>query len=277
MYEMTQFQLFFIENEAMLRLSSFVILLLIFMGLQLIRPRRLPEQGSWYRQVNNILLLVVNIIIVRLMVPLALFDVAVYAAENDIGLFNLVEIPLLMNVVLTLIIFDLLIYLQHVITHKVNFLWRIHRVHHIDREVDVTTGIRFHPFEIVLSVLYKMLAVVLIGPVAFAIILYEILLNAAALFTHSNILLNPKLDKFLRMFIVTPDMHRIHHSVLKDETDSNYGNILSIWDKLFKTYRLLPKAGYDDMMIGLNEFREASSGQLLQLLKTPFIEPKNLS
>lgn len=271
MYEMTHFQLFFIENEAMLRLSSFVILLFILMGLQLIRPRRLPESGSWYRQVNNILLLVVNIVVVRLLVPLALFDVAVYAAENNIGLFNTVEIPLLINVVLTLIIFDLLIYVQHVITHKVNFLWRIHRVHHIDPEVDVTTGIRFHPFEIVLSVFYKMLAVVILGPIAFAIILYEILLNAAALFTHSNILLNPKLDNILRKIIVTPDMHRIHHSVLRDETDSNYGNILSIWDKIFKTYRHLPVAGYDDMVIGLNEFRAPASSQLLQLLKTPFI------
>jgi sterol desaturase/sphingolipid hydroxylase (fatty acid hydroxylase superfamily) len=271
MYEMTQFQLFFIENEAMLRLSSFITLLFILMVLQLARPRRLPVQGNWYRQVNNILLLVVNIIVVRLLVPLALFDVAVYASEKNIGLFNFVEMPLLINIVLTLIIFDLLIYIQHVITHKVNFLWRIHRVHHIDREVDVTTGIRFHPFEIVLSVFYKMLAVVIIGPVAFAIILYEILLNAAALFTHSNILLNPKLDNFLRTIIVTPDMHRIHHSVLNDETNSNYGNIFSIWDKLFKTYRLFPKAGYDDMVIGLNEFREPASGQLLQLLKTPFI------
>jgi len=268
---MTQFQLFFIENEVMLRLSSFVILLLIFMVLQLLRPRRLPERGSWYRQVNNILLLVINIVVVRLLVPLALFDVAVYASENNIGLFNLVEIPLLIKVVLTLIIFDLLIYVQHVMSHKVNFLWRIHRVHHIDREVDVTTGIRFHPFEIVLSVFYKMLAVILFGPVAFAIILYEILLNAAALFTHSNILINSKLDNYLRMVIVTPDMHRIHHSVIRDETDSNYGNMLSIWDKLFKTYRLLPKAGYDDMVIGLNEFRAPASGQLLQLLKTPFI------
>ncbi len=271
MYEMTQFQLFFIDNEAIVRLSSFVILLFILMGLQIIRPRRLPEPGSWYRQVNNILLLVINIIVVRLIVPLALFDVAVYVAENDIGLLNILKLPLLINVILSLIIFDLLIYVQHVISHKVKFLWRIHRVHHIDREVDVTTGIRFHPFEIVLSIFYKMLAVVLIGPAAFAIILYEILLNVVALFTHSNILLNPKLDIILRLVFVTPDMHRIHHSVLRDETDSNYGNIFSIWDKLFKTYRLFPKAGYDDMVIGLNEFRDPASGQLLQLLKTPFI------
>tara|TARA_R110002072_G_scaffold118775_1_gene251251 strand:+ start:1392 stop:2213 length:822 start_codon:yes stop_codon:yes gene_type:complete len=271
MYEVTQFQLFVIENEAILRLSCFFIMLFIFMGLQLIRPRRLPEKGRWYRQVNNFLLLLIDIVVVRLLVPLALFDVAVYAHGENIGLFNFLEIPLLANVILTIVIFDLLIYVQHVITHKVNFLWRVHRVHHIDHEVDVTTGIRFHPIEIVLSVLYKMLAVALFGPVAFAIILYEILLNAAALFTHSNIFLKPGLDRFLRTIIVTPDMHRVHHSVLKDETNSNYGNIFSVWDKLFKTYRFLPKAGYDAMVVGLNEFMDPTSGQLLQLLKNPFI------
>ena len=271
MNEMTQFQLFFIENDVMLRLSSFVILLFILMGLQKFRPRRLSEQASSCRQVNNILLSLINIIAVRLLVPLALFDVAIYASKNNIGFLNLVEMPFSIDILLTLIIFDLLIYIQHVITHKINFLWRIHRIHHIDQEIDVTTGIRFHPFEIVLSAFYKILAVILIGPTAFAIIVYEILLNAIALFTHSNILINPKLDKYLRIFIVTPDMHRIHHSANRDETDSNYGNILSSWDKLFKTYRLLPKAGYDDMIIGLKDFRSPASGQLLQLLKNPFI------
>jgi sterol desaturase/sphingolipid hydroxylase (fatty acid hydroxylase superfamily) len=271
MYEMTQFQIFFIENEAILRLFSFIILLFIFMGLELIKPRRVSAKDNWSRRANNILLLVVNIITVRLLVPLALFEVAVYAAENDIGLFNLLPIPLILNVVLTLIIFDLLIYIQHVVTHKISFLWRIHRVHHTDLEVDVTTAIRFHPIEIVLSLLYKMIAVVLIGPVAFAIILYEIMLNGAALFTHSNILVNGKIDGLLRMVIVTPDMHRIHHSVVRKETDSNFGNILSLWDKLFKTYRAAPEAGYDKMQLGIDEFRDPHSGKIVQLLKIPFM------
>jgi sterol desaturase/sphingolipid hydroxylase (fatty acid hydroxylase superfamily) len=173
-------------------------------------------------------------------------------------------------VILTIIIFDFLIYIQHVVFHKINFLWRVHRVHHTDLEFDVTTGIRFHPVEIVLSMFYKLIAVYLIGPLAFSIILYEISLNAAALFSHSNILLNTKLDRALRTIFVTPDMHRIHHSVIRKEIDSNYGNLFSFWDKVFKTYTALPEAGYENMMIGLEQFRELSSGQILQLLKNPF-------
>ncbi len=274
---MNQFQTFFLEHEATLRMYSFIVLIFLFMGLELIWPRRASDDKYRFRRHNNLMLFAVNIIAVRLILPLATFEVAVFATEREIGLLNLITLPLLLDVVLTLIIFDLLIYIQHVVFHKFNFLWRIHRVHHSDLEFDVTTGIRFHPVEIVLSMLYKLAAVCLIGPVAFAIILYEIMLNGAALFTHSNILLNAKFDRFLRMVIVTPDMHRIHHSVLRKETDSNYGNIFSIWDKLFKSYRALPEAGYDDMVIGLKEFRDPSSGQILQLLKNPFIESRNLS
>lgn len=268
---MNQVQQFFLAHDATLRISSFIILILVFLMLEQIWPRRAPDDTVRFRRLNNIILLAVNYIAVRLLVPLATFEMAVSVAERDIGLLNLISLPLFLNVILTLIIFDLLIYLQHLITHKVRFLWRIHRVHHTDLAIDVTTGIRFHPLEIVLSMFYKLAAVYLIGPVAFAIILYEIMLNGAALFTHSNIKLNPGLDRLLRMVFVTPDMHRIHHSVIRQETDSNYGNIFSFWDKLFKTYRALPEAGYDDMVIGLNEFREPSSGQLLQLLKTPFL------
>lgn len=267
---MTQFQALILENEAILRLASFGFLLLVLMGLELIKPRRLPAVGHTSRQINNFLLLIFNIIAIRLLMPLALFEVAVYAAKNDIGLFNILSIPLFLNVILTIIIFDFLIYVQHVLTHKVNLLWRVHRVHHTDYEVDATTGIRFHPIEIILSLIYKSLAVLLIGPVAFAIIIYEVLLNAAALFTHSNIKLSSRYDKCLRMLFVTPDMHRIHHSALNVETDSNYGNILSIWDKLFNSYRSVPEAGYDKMQIGLNEFSAATSSNIMQLLKIPF-------
>lgn len=271
MQEIASLQVLFVENEAILRFSSFIILMLVLLGLEFVMPRRLPDAAHGHRRIHNILLLLVNILAIRLLVPLALFDVAMTAAEHKVGLFNLIQLPLWLNVVLTLIVFDLLIYIQHVVTHKVHFLWLIHRVHHTDLEVDVTTGIRFHPIEILLSLLYKMLAVLLIGPVAFAIILYEILLNAAALFTHSNIMLNNRVDRGLRTVFVTPDMHRIHHSTIKQETDSNFGNILSCWDKLFKTYQAVPEAGYDKMQIGLDEFREPASGKLTQLLKLPFL------
>lgn len=271
MYEINQFQTLLLEHETTLRLFSFIFLILMFFGLELIRPRRFPEKANRTRRVNNILLLIFNIVAVRLVMPLAIFEVAVYAADNNLGLFNVLSIPLFLNVILTLIIFDCLIYVQHVITHKINFLWQIHRVHHTDLEVDVTTGIRFHPLEIIFSMLYKIIAVLLLGPVAFAVIFYEILLNGAALFTHSNILLNSKFDSVLRVIFVTPDMHRIHHSVLRQETDSNFGNILSIWDKLFKTYRAVPAEGYDKMKLGLEEFSDPSYGKLIQLLKIPFM------
>ncbi len=266
----TQFQHWLLENEAILRSSAFVILILIFVALEKRKPARLPDKTHRYRRLNNFLLLGLNIMTVRLLLPLALFDVALFAAENKIGFFNILPIPLYLNVILTFIIFDLMIYIQHVITHKVGFLWRIHRVHHADIEVDVTTGIRFHPFEIVLSLLYKMSLVVVMGPVAFAIVLYEIMLNGAALFTHSNIVLHKKIERGLRRFFVTPAMHRIHHSAIKQETDSNFGNILSLWDKLFKTYRAVPAMGYDKMRIGLAEFRQPASDKIVALLKIPF-------
>lgn len=267
---MSFFQTYFIENHSEIRMASFVVLIFMFMGLEAVWPRKLANQDSKYRRLNNILLLTINFITVRFLVPLATVELALITAEREFGLFHMISSPMLLNILLTIIIFDLLIYLQHVIFHKFRFLWHVHRVHHTDLEFDVTTGIRFHPVEIVLSMLYKLLAVYLIGPLAISIILYEILLNAAALFNHSNIKLNSGLDRILRKIIVTPDMHRIHHSILQKETDSNYGNIFSFWDKLFKTYRATPEAGYDDMTIGLDKFRDASSGQILQLLINPF-------
>jgi sterol desaturase/sphingolipid hydroxylase (fatty acid hydroxylase superfamily) len=267
---MNYFQTFFIEYQSELRLGSFVILILMFASFELVWPRKLADENSKYRRLTNILLLTVNFIAIRFLVPFAAVEVALTVAEKEIGLFNIISLPIILNVLLTIIIFDFLIYLQHIIFHKFTFLWRFHRVHHTDLEFDVTTAIRFHPIEIVLSMFYKIAAVYLIGPMAVSIILYEILLNAAALFSHSNILFNAKLDSMLRKLFVTPDMHRIHHSALRKETDSNYGNVFSFWDKAFKTYRALPEAGYDSMMIGLEKFRDPSSGQLLQLLINPF-------
>jgi sterol desaturase/sphingolipid hydroxylase (fatty acid hydroxylase superfamily) len=267
---MEYFQASIIENQNSLRMISFIMLILGFATLESIWPRRLANENSSSRRLNNILLLGVDFLAARFLVPLATFQVALIAAERDFGLLNYIFLPVFFSALLTIIIFDFLIYIQHVAFHKITFLWRVHRVHHTDLEFDVTTGIRFHPIEIVLSMFYKLVAVYLIGPLAFSIILYEIMLSAAALFGHSNILLDSRFDQILRKLFVTPDMHNIHHSVLRKETDSNYGNIFSIWDKLFKTYQPLPKAGYDSMVIGLDKFRDATSGQVLQLLKNPF-------
>ncbi len=267
-----QLQQYIIEHESAFRLSSFILVLIILLVVETFRPRRKPGKSNNTRRINNGLLLLVNYLAARLLVPLATWQVAIFASENDIGLFNLVSIPVFFNVLITIVIFDLLIYIQHVVFHKVKLLWKVHRVHHTDLAFDVTTGIRFHPFEIVLSMFYKLLATLLLGPAAFAIILYEILLNAAALFTHSNIYINSEIDRFLRKILVTPDMHRIHHSIEQNETDSNYGNIFPFWDKLFKTYRTAPRAGYDGMVIGLNEFRDESYSKLYRILKIPFIK-----
>lgn len=268
---MHNFQTFLLEHDAAIRLGCFMVLIILFMLLERMRPRRISEKSASNRRINNFALLGIDIIAVRLLVPLATYEVAVMTAEREAGLFNILQLPFIANVLLTIIIFDLLIYFQHVAFHKFNILWRSHRVHHTDIEIDVSTGIRFHPIEITLSLFYKLAAVYLLGPVAFAIVLYEIILNSASLFTHSNILINSKLDKILRTVFVTPDLHRIHHSVIKYETDSNYGNLFSVWDKLFRTYRKQPEAGYEKMELGLNEFRGELSNKLLQLLKIPFL------
>ncbi len=251
------FELFITENQSMLRMTTFLSLLGLLFILEQIIPR-LQFPGLWFykRQLINLSLLLIDIVLIRLLMPLALFDLANQIHQQGYGLINLVTLPFWLNIIISIVVFDLLIYLQHIAFHKYKYLWRIHQAHHTDTQFNVTTGVRFHPFEIVLSFIYKMLAVVLIGPAAISILLYEILLNAAALFTHSNIAIGKAADNFLRRIIVTPDMHRVHHSNIKNETDSNYGNILSIWDKLFHTYLAQPEAGHEHMRIGLDEFQE---------------------
>lgn len=269
---MPQFTQFITDNQSLLRLGTFFLLIGLFLILERQWPKRVVVSQSVNRWFSNFGLLLLNIIAVRLLVPLATFEAALLAAENNWGLFNLLNLPLVINLLISIVVFDLLIYIQHVVFHQVPLFWRIHRVHHTDTEFDVTTGVRFHPFEIVLSLLYKLAAVFVFGPMALSIIIYEILLNAASLFTHSNVRLTKTSDALIRKVFVTPDMHRVHHSVIRQETDSNYGNIFSCWDKLFKTYRAQPEAGHEKMMIGLNEYRETSKIKLMNLLKLPFIK-----
>ena len=273
---MPQVEDFITDNQSLLRLGTFFLLLGLFLLLEQQWPRRVRVSTSVNRWYSNFGLLFLNIIAVRLLVPLATFEAALIAADNNWGIFNLLGLPVIVNLIASIVVFDLLIYIQHVVFHRIPLLWRIHRVHHTDIEFDVTTGVRFHPLEIVLSLLYKLTAVIVFGPAAFAIIVYEILLNAASLFTHSNVRLKQKADAAIRKIIVTPDMHRVHHSVLRKETDSNFGNIFSCWDKLFKTYRAQPQGGHDNMIIGLDKFREMSGEKLMQLLKLPFIRTGDL-
>ena len=268
---MTALEQIIIEQQSLLRLLVFILLLLSFLLLERLFPKRQVASGTTFqRRIFNLSLLFINTVAVRILVPLALFQAAFFAAEEGIGLFNFVKLPLWANLIASIVLFDLLIYLQHVAFHKVPIFWRIHRIHHSDLQFDVTTGVRFHPLEILLSTLYKLVAVFVFGPAAFAIIIYEMALNAAALFTHGNVGLSGTLDKGLRKLLVTPDMHRVHHSVIKVETDSNYGNIFSFWDRLFRTYRDQPESGHAGMQIGLQEFRDDNDQKLVSLLTMPF-------
>jgi len=259
------------EYQTWLRLGSFLGVLLLMLVWEAGLPRRPVPVGNWRRRWINLVLVACNSLLVRLLVPVAAGGVALMAAQQGWGLFNWLELPQLPATVLAIVVLDLAIYAQHVVFHHVPVLWRLHRVHHTDLALDATTGLRFHPLEILLSLLYKMLVVWLLGAPLLAVVVFEILLNAMAVFNHANICLPVRLDSLLRVLIVTPDMHRVHHSVIKAETNSNYGFNLSCWDRLFHTYTAQPRDGHLGMTIGLLEYRDPRRLSLLGLLRQPFV------
>ena len=257
-------------NETIVRLGIFAGALIIFSSLEAIFPRRarnLPRQGRWLTHIG---ITVINSLAVRILGPLTAIAIAIWASTNEIGLFNLTEFPLWVEVTLAFILLDFAIYLQHIISHRVPLFWRFHKVHHTDRDLDASSAIRFHPIEILLSMLYKCGLVLLIGPAAIAVLIFEIVLNASAIFNHANLRLPLGLDKILRAIIVTPDMHRVHHSVIEGETNSNFGFNFSLWDKLCRTYKAQPQEGHKNMTIGLSEHQNSSPAKLLWSLKLPF-------
>ena len=242
------------EQEGIIRLSIFFGLFVVFAAIEYIFPRRIVAKSKTRRWITNWSVSVFNVLTLRLFsfaLPLLAIGAAFDAQNLGIGLFNRLSLPFWVEFVLVILILDFFIWLQHLLTHKIEFLWRIHRVHHSDTEMDVSTAIRFHPIEIVLSMFFKVGLVYLLGPSALAVLVFEILLNASAMFNHANINIPPKLEKFLRLFIVTPDMHRIHHSSDRSEHDTNYGFALSIWDKLFGTYKVEPNLSHQEMEVGL--------------------------
>ncbi|WP_417617063.1 sterol desaturase family protein [Oceanisphaera sp.] len=259
-----------LEHEPWIRLGCFAGVLLTMMLWEWRSPRRPQHLGRLRRWPHNLLLVVINTLLLRLFFPLAAVGAALLASEHGWGLFNLLAIPFWLKLVLCLLILDLLIYWQHRLFHALPGLWRLHRVHHADLEFDVTTGLRFHPLEILLSMLLKLAAVILLGAPALAVLLFEVLLNATAMFNHGNIKLPKRLDAVLRRVLVTPDMHRVHHSVIPTETDSNFGFNLPWWDRLFGTYQAQPKAGQLGMTIGLTQFRDPAELRLHRLLLQPF-------
>ncbi len=259
-----------LANEPVLRLSAFLGIFALMAVWELLAPRRplsVSKPGRW---ANNIGIVVVDTLTLRVLFPTLAVGVALWAESRGWGLFNLVEAPAWLAIPVAVLALDLLIYGQHVVTHKVPLLWRLHMMHHTDLDLDVTSGARFHPVEIVLSMLIKMAFVLLIGAPAVAVLIFEVLLNATAMFNHSNVRLPLELDRRLRLAVVTPDMHRVHHSVVRGETDSNYGFNLPWWDRIFGTYTDQPAAGHDGMTIGLPDYRDPRRLTLFKLLALPF-------
>jgi len=257
-------------HEPWIRFGSFALLLTMMTMWERVRPRRPKVEPQLRHDARNIAIVVVDVIAVRLLVPLLPAGLALIAAERGWGLFNLVAWPGWLELIIAVMIFDFVIYLQHVMFHAVPALWRLHMVHHVDLDFDATTGLRFHPLEILLSLVVKLGTVLVVGPSAAAVIVFEVLLNGTALFNHGNVSLPAWLDRPLRWLLVTPDMHRVHHSTKVNETNSNFGFNLSWWDRLLGTYRPQPAAGHDDMAIGLETYREPRQLTLGRLLTLPF-------
>jgi len=263
---------FVLQRESMVRLGIFALVFISMLIWELLAPRRDLTVSKKLRWVNNLGLFVVNSMVLRLLFPAAAVGLALSVADSGWGLFNLLELPFWFEVTAAVLLLDLAIYLQHALMHRVPLLWRLHRVHHADLDIDVTTGSRFHTVEIIVSMLIKWGVILLLGPALVAVLVFEVLLNGMAIFNHANISLPPAVDKVIRYLLVTPDMHRVHHSALKRETDSNYGFNLSIWDRLFRTYIDQPEMGHDRMTIGITEFRDARQvDRLPGMLAMPFV------
>lgn len=259
-------------NEITIRLAVFLGVLASLALLELWAPRRRAVQPRAGRWLANLGLAVIDTLTLRALafaLPILAVAAAVDAKGLGFGLFNQLDWPLWLETLLAVLMFDLAIWAQHLVTHKVPLFWRFHRVHHADRDFDVTTALRFHPVEIAASAGLKVGLVYLLGPSALAVLLFEVLLNATAMFNHANLALPGPVDRVVRRVLVTPDMHRVHHSTDREEHDSNYGFALSVWDRLFGTYRPEPKAGHTGMTVGL-EWQDDRTRKLGWMLGLPF-------
>lgn len=261
------------HHEPLIRLACFLTVLLAMMLWEWRRPRRplsLPRARRWPA---NLGIIVVDGVVLRLAFPILAVGAAELAETHGWGLFHGLRAPFWLACAGSLLLLDLTIYAQHVVFHKVPLLWRLHRMHHTDLDFDVTTALRFHPLEIVLSMLVKLAVVLILGAPPVAVMLFEVILNATALFNHGNVRLPERTDRALRRLLVTPDMHRVHHSARPEETDRNFGFNLPWWDRLFGTYRDQPRDGHAGMTIGLEYFRDWRAIRLHGLLAQPFMNP----
>ena len=262
------------QGDSLIRLGVFIGVFLVMALIELGWPKRTLIASKGRRWLTNVGISVTAAFLLRLMVatavPVAAIAAAFYAQKHNIGLLNNLAWPEWAKIAVALLVLDLAIWAQHLASHKIPILWRLHRVHHADRDIDVTTAIRFHPVEIALSMLWKIAVVVPLGASPLAVFLFEVILNACAMFNHANVALPGWIDRPLRLLIVTPDMHRVHHSVLRREHDSNYGFNLSLWDRLFRTYTAQPQGGHQGMTIGLTPYQSEDPTRFGWSLGLPF-------
>jgi len=264
-------------SEPVIRLLAFSTIFITLAAIELLAPRleRDEMRGAlksrrWF---TNLAMVVLSSVALRIVFPLAAVGTALWAQSNGLGLFAMLGMPLWVAGILAFIVLDFAVWLEHVVSHKWRWLWRIHRMHHADTGFDLTTALRFHPLEIVLSMVWKAAIIIALGAPPVAVLVFEIVLNGAAMFNHANIKLPKAVDAVLRLLVVTPDMHRIHHSTDPRETDSNYGFNLAIWDRMFSTYTQTPRRGDTGIEIGLSEWRDESPANLVWALALPFRFP----
>jgi len=262
----------FWSPESWVRLGVAVGIFLMLSVWEVIGPRRRQPAGRATRWPGNLGIVVLDVLLVRLLFPVTGIGLALVAEAHGFGLFHLVAAPAWLAVAASVVLLDLAIYLQHVLFHAVPALWRLHRMHHADLAFDVSTGLRFHPVEILLSMLIKLTVIAALGAPALSVLIFEVLLNATSMFSHGNVRIPAELDRVLRWLVVTPDMHRVHHSILPREANSNFGFNLPWWDRLFGTYRPMPAAGHEAMTIGIEQFRDWSELRLDRMLLQPWRE-----
>ena len=260
----------FLSNEPAIRLGFFLGVFTFMALWEVLMPRRRRAVSRWIRWPSNLGIVALNVFLLRILTPTAAIELALMADERGWGLFNFAPVDYWLAVGLSVVILDAAIYLQHVMFHAVPALWRLHRMHHTDLDFDVTTGARFHPIEIMLSMAVKLVVIAALGPPAVAVLIFEVLLNAAAMFNHGNVCIPKGIDRVLRWFVVTPDMHRVHHSIVPRETNSNFGFNLPWWDRVFGTYLAQPAAGHLEMTIGIKQFRTERELWLDLMLIQPF-------
>jgi len=258
------------ENEGALRLIAFLVTFMLMGAGELAAPRRQNVPDRWRRWIGNLGVMAIATVLARVLIPVAPVALAGLVRENDWGLLPHLGLGRTVEWVCTILLLDLALYFQHRVFHASNLLWRLHRMHHADTFFDFTTGVRFHPLEILLSLLYKLALILVLSPPPAAVLTFEIVLNCTAMFNHGNLRLPSRLDGLLRLVVITPDMHRVHHSTNAHEMNSNFGFNCPWWDRLFDTYTASPRLGHDGMEIGLRQFRDASDQSLLRMLWMPW-------